>query len=62
VLRNLGIEAVRLMTNNPRKVEGLVAFGMSVTREPLEISPTEFSRPYLETKKRKMGHLLTVVE
>jgi GTP cyclohydrolase II len=62
VLRSLGMETVRLLTNNPRKVDGLASMGLTVTRESLEIPPTEFSRPYLETKKRKMGHLLTVVE
>jgi GTP cyclohydrolase II len=61
VLRHFGITGVRLLTNNPRKIKGLEAFGIAVTREPLEIPPTPASRPYLQTKHQKMGHLLTGV-
>lgn len=59
VLQHFGITAVRLLTNNPRKIGGLEAFGIAVTREPLEIPATDGSRPYLQTKQQKMGHLLT---
>jgi GTP cyclohydrolase II len=59
VLQHFGIRAVRLLTNNPRKIGGLEAFGIPVTREPLEIPATDGSRPYLQTKQQKMGHLLT---
>jgi GTP cyclohydrolase II len=61
ILKYLGISSLRLLTNNPRKVDGLTAAGLKVSRAPLEIQPTEGSRPYLATKKRKMGHLLTKV-
>lgn len=57
VLEHFGVSSVRLMTNNPRKIEGLSSQGIRVVREPLEIAPTEHSRPYLLTKQRKMGHL-----
>lgn len=58
VLSYFGIEQVRLLTNNPQKISGLESNGIAVTRQPLEIAATSHSRPYLETKQRKMGHLL----
>lgn len=57
-LRHAGYNSVRLLTNNPRKVAGLVAHGIDASREPLEIPATEKSAPYLRTKAKKMGHLL----
>ena len=57
VLKELGVQHVQLLTNNPRKVDGLAAEGLEVDRVPLEIPPTEDSRPYLHTKQHKMGHL-----
>lgn len=57
VLKDLGVQRVQLLTNNPRKVDGLAAEGLVVDRVPLEIPPTEDSRPYLHTKQQKMGHL-----
>ncbi len=59
VLKYFDLTAVRLLTNNPRKIGGLEAFGITVSREPLEIPATEGSRPYLRTKQQKMGHLLS---
>ena len=59
VLSYLEISSIKLLTNNPRKVAGLMAQGLEVTREALEIPPTDKSRPYLATKRSKMGHLLT---
>jgi len=58
VLNHFGIGSVRLLTNNPRKMEGLARGGIEVVREPLQIPPTDHSRPYLETKATKMGHML----
>lgn len=59
MLRDLGVGRVRLMTNNPEKVSGLEDQGIEVVRrEPIEIAPNRFSRDYLATKKRQMGHLL----
>ena len=58
VLSHLGHSAVRLLTNNPRKVAGLEAAGIGVSRVPLEVPPTADSLPYLATKRNKMGHLL----
>jgi GTP cyclohydrolase II len=59
VLKSLGFERIRLLTNNPRKVESLHAHGIGVVREPLEITATDHSKAYLMTKATKMGHLFT---
>lgn len=61
-LRHLKIEDLRLLTNNPRKVSGLRDAGLNVTRESLIIPPTPHSKPYLQTKQRKLGHLLEIPE
>src|ERR1700760_3683054 len=60
ILKQLGIHAVRLMTNNPEKVEALEAAGVKVTERLSATIPTEptFER-YLETKREKMGHLVS---
>jgi 3,4-dihydroxy 2-butanone 4-phosphate synthase / GTP cyclohydrolase II len=61
ILRYLGADAVRLMTNNPRKVEELEAYGIRVVeRVPIEIPPTELNRHYLLTKRDKLGHFLNM--
>jgi GTP cyclohydrolase II len=62
ILKHFDIRSVRLLTNNPRKVAGLSEHGISVAREALEIPSTEASRPYLLTKKNKMGHLLSNID
>jgi len=62
ILAELGVKKLRMMTNNPRKFVGLEGYGLEITeRVSIEISPTDISRHYLETKKRKMGHLLREV-
>lgn len=58
-LKHLGFSEVRLLTNNPRKVQGLIDNGVGAIRQPLEIPATPDSRPYLQTKATKMGHLLS---
>lgn len=59
ILKLLGIKAVRLITNNPEKVEALVSAGIEVTERISAEVPTEptFDR-YLQTKREKMGHLV----
>jgi GTP cyclohydrolase II len=59
VLRHIGLTSLRLLTNNPRKLNGLIREGLDVQREPLEVPSTPESRPYLSTKARKMGHMLS---
>lgn len=58
VLSHLGIRHVRLLTNNPRKLTGLAEHGITVDHQSLEIPATPDSSSYLETKAKKMGHLL----
>ena len=59
ILVDLGIRQVRLMTNNPRKVVALKGYGLTIVeRVPLVVPPTDLNARYLETKRRKMGHLL----
>jgi len=58
ILVDLGIASIKLLTNNPRKIDGISSSGIRVIREPLEIEATKHSKPYLETKTKKMGHLM----
>lgn len=63
ILRDLGVRQIRLMTNNPRKIVGLEGYGMKVVeRVPLEIAPVRENQRYLQTKKEKLGHLLTCLK
>ena len=58
MLRDLGVRSVALMTNNPRKVEGLEGDGIRVSRrEPHEVEAHEHNRDYLKTKQARLGHL-----
>ncbi len=62
VLRHLRVRGVRLMSNNPSKLEALESAGISVTeRVPIEIPPSLGTENYLRTKKAKLGHLLSRV-
>ena len=62
ILVELGVKRLRLLSNNPRKFVGLEGYGLSITeRVPIEISPSEANRRYLQTKKDKLGHLLRSV-
>ncbi len=62
ILRDLGVQAMRLLTNNPRKFVGLEGYGLSVSGTvPLEVSTSAFARAYLRTKKEKLGHKLSSV-
>ena len=61
ILRFLGVGRVRLLSNNPGKVESLEQSGIRVeARIPLEMPPDGRSRKYLQTKKDKLGHLLDI--
>jgi 3,4-dihydroxy 2-butanone 4-phosphate synthase / GTP cyclohydrolase II len=58
MLLDLGVRRIRLLTNNPAKIEGLRRYGVEVVeRVPLEISPNPSNLGYLRTKREKMGHL-----
>jgi 3,4-dihydroxy 2-butanone 4-phosphate synthase/GTP cyclohydrolase II len=59
MLRTLGIHSIRLMTNNPAKIEELEEYGVRVSeRLPLEVPANASNAQYLRTKKEKMRHLL----
>lgn len=59
ILEDLGLTSIRLLTNNPKKVVGLQAYGLEIAeRLPLQIAATEHNSRYLETKRDKLGHLL----
>ncbi len=59
ILRDLGVQSVRLLTNNPKKIESLEALGMPVVeRVPVVATIHDDNRAYLETKARRMHHLL----
>lgn len=60
MLEHLGITAVRLMTNNPRKVSALETYGVTVAeRVPLQVGKNRHNEDYLATKMGKMGHMMT---
>ncbi|MFC2104888.1 bifunctional 3,4-dihydroxy-2-butanone-4-phosphate synthase/GTP cyclohydrolase II [Bacteroidota bacterium] len=62
ILRALNLGKIRLLTNNPIKRKGLEAYGLHVTENvPLEIQPNKHNKFYLETKQKKMGHSLELV-
>jgi len=59
ILADLGIKRMRLMTNNPKKIEGLEKYGIKIVeRVPLITKPTTTNKKYLEAKKEKLGHKL----
>ncbi len=60
LLADLGIHKMRLMTNNPKKVVGLSSYGLEIVeRVPIEIPANAKNAGYLETKRKKLGHILT---
>jgi 3,4-dihydroxy 2-butanone 4-phosphate synthase/GTP cyclohydrolase II len=63
ILADLGLHKIRLITNNPKKVIGLEGYGIKVTETvPIIITPNPHNRRYLETKQKKMGHILKIKE
>ena len=59
ILAELGLRGIRLLTNNPKKVVGLESYGLKVVETiPIIIPPNPYNRDYLETKQKKLGHLL----
>jgi 3,4-dihydroxy 2-butanone 4-phosphate synthase / GTP cyclohydrolase II len=60
ILVDLGVRRMRLLTNNPRKIVGLAAYGLEVIeRVPLEMPANPANQAYLSTKRDKLGHLFT---
>ena len=63
ILRDLQVENVSLLTNNPRKISGLENYGVKVVeRVPLEAQPLKTNIHYLRTKRSKLGHMLSNLE
>jgi len=61
ILADLGLRQIRLLTNNPKKVIGLGGYGLEVVETvPIITKPNPHNRRYLETKQKKMGHLLGI--
>ena len=59
ILKQLKINQIKLITNNPKKVEHLTNLGINVTKRiPIKIKPNEHNKKYLDTKSSKSGHLL----
>lgn len=63
ILLDIGVRKMRLLTNNPAKRAGLEGYGLEVVeRIPIETEPNEYNIRYLDTKRRRMGHLLDGLE
>ena len=61
ILADLGLHRIKLLTNNPKKVIGLEGYGLKVVETlPIVVKPNPHNRRYLETKKKKMGHMLDI--
>lgn len=59
ILQQLGVQQMRLLSNNPIKRVGLEGYGLEVVETiPLEIQPNEYNAFYMQTKKERMGHIL----
>lgn len=59
ILRDLGVKSLRLLTNNPDKIYQLSEFGMEIEeRVPIQMNATEYDLFYLQTKQKRMGHIL----
>lgn len=59
ILVDLGLKSIKLLTNNPKKIEGLEEYGIKIVeRVSLVIEPTKENENYLKTKKKRLGHYL----
>jgi 3,4-dihydroxy 2-butanone 4-phosphate synthase/GTP cyclohydrolase II len=59
ILADVGLTTIRILTNNPKKITGIEGFGLTVVEQlPIEVSPNDENRRYLETKRSKLGHRL----
>ncbi len=59
ILAELGLTTIRLLTNNPRKLEGIESYGLTVVEQvPIEVPPNAENRRYLAAKRDKLGHVL----
>lgn len=60
ILADLGIGQIRLLTNNPRKIEGLAKYGLVIVeRVPVITEPNQRNQAYLNVKREKLGHMFS---
>jgi 3,4-dihydroxy 2-butanone 4-phosphate synthase/GTP cyclohydrolase II len=63
ILHDLGARQLKVLTNNPKKLQGLAGYGLAIVAQvPLEIDPNPHNKGYLKTKRDKLGHLLEGLE
>jgi 3,4-dihydroxy 2-butanone 4-phosphate synthase/GTP cyclohydrolase II len=63
ILADLGLHKIKLLTNNPRKIIGLRAYGLEIVeRVPIEIPPNRRNLHYLKAKRDKLGHIFTTLD
>jgi 3,4-dihydroxy 2-butanone 4-phosphate synthase/GTP cyclohydrolase II len=63
ILADLDLHKIRLLTNNPRKLVGLKAYGLEIIeRVPIEMAPNKRNIKYLAAKRDKLGHLFSALE
>ena len=63
ILVDLGLHKIRFLTNNPKKIIGFEGYGLKVVEQvPIITTPNPYNRAYLETKRKKLGHLLEIPE
>lgn len=60
-LREIGISRIRLITNNPRKISALTDAGIRVERVPAIVGINHWNIDYIQTKRRKLGHIIDLV-
>jgi 3,4-dihydroxy 2-butanone 4-phosphate synthase/GTP cyclohydrolase II len=61
MLKRFDVGSIRLLTNNPNKIADLQKFGVKIAeRVPLETLPNEYNLSYLETKRDRFGHFLSL--
>lgn len=59
ILADIGVQKIRLLTNNPRKIVGLEGYGINIVeRIPIHVGINEFNERYIRTKREKLGHLI----
>jgi len=61
ILKNLGVSAIKLLTNNPEKVKAVAESGIACEQLTLRIEPNEFNKKYLATKAERLGHTATQI-
>ena len=63
ILKKLGLNKIRLLTNNPQKISGLFGYGIDIVeRLPIEVPTSRSNVKYMETKRNRMGHIFTDIK